>query len=71
MYAEATLTVTTNKSESSRASIMQTTLVDTIGKSAKHGSSSAQVKKLNRAVAYHIAKDAVPPLRLISLVFSS
>ena len=48
------------KAESSKGRTSQVTLVDTIAKSAKYASSSAQANELNRAVTYHLAKDAVP-----------
>ena len=47
------------KVESSKDHTCQVTLVDTIAKSAKYASSSAQANELNRAVTYHLAKDAV------------
>ena len=48
------------RGESSTSNTTQTTLGGIVAKSAMYGPSSPQAKDLNRAIAYHIAKDAVP-----------
>ena len=47
-------------SQSSTSNTTQVTLGELIAKSAMYSPSSPQAKELSRAVAYHIAKDAVP-----------
>ena len=48
------------RGESSQPSTSQATLNELVAKSAMYSSSGAQAKELNRAVTYHIARDAVP-----------
>ena len=47
-------------SQSSTSNTTQVTLGELVAKSAMYSPSSPQAKELSRAVAYHIAKDAVP-----------
>ena len=47
-------------SQSSTSNTVQAIVGSIVAKSAKYTSTSPQAKDLNRAVAYHIAKDAVP-----------
>ena len=48
------------RGESSQQTTSQTTLNELVAKSAMYSPNSAQAKELNRAVNYHIARDAVP-----------
>ena len=57
LYAEASPKIT-RKSESSSST--QLSLTESIAKTTKYSRSSPQAYELNRAVAYYLAKDAVP-----------
>ena len=48
------------KRESSTSNTCQATLVSIVAKSAMYSPTSSQAKDLNRAITYHIAKDAMP-----------
>jgi len=49
-----------NSGNNANESTKQTTLEESIARSAKYLADSAQAKELNRAVTYHIAKDSMP-----------
>ena len=59
-YAELAPSQCKTKSTEAETSSKQATLSETISRSAKYLSDSAQAKELNRAVTYYIAKDSVP-----------
>ena len=62
-FAELAPSQSSSKSKSTEtepASSKQATLEETITRSAKYLSDSAQAKELNRDVTYYIAKDSVP-----------
>ena len=56
LYAEVTPSVLKKKDGTTN----QPTLSDIVAKSSKFSSNSLQVKELNRAVTFYLAKDAVP-----------
>ena len=63
IFAEAAPKKLPKRGESSQPSTSnssQTTLNELVAKSAMYSPSSPQAKELNRAVTYHLAKDAVP-----------
>ena len=63
IYAEAAPKRLPKRGESSQTSTSNTTQVtlgDLVAKSAMYSPSRPRAKELNRVVAYHVAKDAVP-----------
>ena len=65
IYAEVAPKKLPKRGESSQTSTSNTTQVTLgglVAKSAMYSPSSPQANELNRAVAYHVAKDAEPPL---------